>query len=180
MYKITCFAEMDPKSLGEHLKALRFKTIKSGYEWQTNGHIFRIEPFRFQEEHGQYGYRVSFNGGIDGGYYLFDVSLGWLNLDVTAIEYVISISTRSKMDWFQDFKSRKSFKMLDGRGLFDCKGFTVIILDREVHIQKRAYKGKRLKLMDCLKEVDCLQAEITPVEYDLFTVLKETEGGLAG
>jgi len=173
MFKLTCFAPIPPEQLGTALRGLRFATKKEGFEWYLDGHIFRIEPFKNQPRESMKGYRVLFNGEIDGGIYLFDSSLGWLEPMVTGVEYELSHQKMKTEDWIKDLMKRPSYKMIDSRGLFQKGRIGVVVVNDKITFQIRASKGKKLKLIECLKEIELLQSELRPVEFDLFSYLDE-------
>lgn len=173
MFKLTCFAPIPPEQLGSALKGLRFVTKKDGFEWYLDGHIFRIEPFKNQPRESMKGYRVFFNGEIDGGIYLFDSSLGWLEPMVTGVEFELTHHNRKTEDWIKELLNRPSYKLVDNRGLFHKGRVGVAVFNDKVTFQIRSSKGKGLKLIECLKEIELLQSELKPVEFDLFSCMEE-------
>ncbi|MBU7595883.1 hypothetical protein AB3Z07_28005 (plasmid) [Metabacillus halosaccharovorans] len=173
MYKITCFATISPENLGDALKGLRFTSKRDCFEWQLDGHIFRIEPFKNQPRDSLKGYRVYFNGSIDGGIYLFDSALGWLTPTISGIEYELYHYSKTTNDWLKDLNKRPSFKCLDPRGIFIKSETTLVIVNDKVNFQIRSPKGKHLKMIECLKRIDCLREELQPVEIDIFSFQKE-------
>ncbi|MDC3424361.1 hypothetical protein NC797_07555 [Aquibacillus sp. 3ASR75-11] len=177
MYKITCFTSITPNELGKALKGFRFLTTKEGFEWKVDGYSFRIEPFKNQPRHNMNGYRVYFDGSIDGGIYLFDMAIGWTHPKITGVEFDLSVSSRTSKDWINDLISRNSFRTIDTRGLFRKGKVGVIAVNDTVTLQIRSTKGKQLKLIECLKEVEKIREEITPVEFDLFSFIEEGEAG---
>ncbi|WP_209124513.1 hypothetical protein [Alkalihalobacillus sp. BA299] len=174
MFKITCFIEHSPEKLSAALTGLHFQNKKEGFIWSVDGHIFRIEPFKYQgRATNSYGYRVYFDGSIDGGIYLFDLSMGFLNPKVTGVEYNLYHQNRDKNDWLKDLNSRKSYQKSDTLGIYRKGNVGVVVLDDCVNLQIRATKKRSLKLIECLKQIDMIQEEIKPVEYDLFSILEE-------
>lgn len=176
MFKITCFASISPEDLSAALRGLRFTQKKDCFEWQLDGHFFRIEPFKNQSRESLKGYRVFFNGAIDGGLYLFDSALGWLSPSIAGVEYELSHESKNSNDWLNDLSKRSSFKCLDPRGLY-MKGNThLVVVNDKINLQIRSPKGKSLKMIKCLKEVNALRDELKPVSFDLFSIGQEREG----
>ncbi|MFC0273563.1 hypothetical protein ACFFIX_19415 [Metabacillus herbersteinensis] len=173
MFKLTCFASITPEDLEKALKGLRFVAKKDGYEWYVDGHVFRIEPFKNQSRDSSKGYRVYFNGAIDGGIYLFDSSLGWLSPRIIGIEYELSHSKMKSTDWINDLNRRMSFQTLDIRGLFQKGRVNCVVVNDSLQLQIRTTKGKQLKLIECLKEIETLRDELLPNDFDLFSFHQE-------
>ncbi|PGT83240.1 hypothetical protein [Bacillus sp. AFS040349] len=173
MFKITCFAPISPEDLGKALKALKFQEKKGCYEWYLDGHVFRIEPFKNQPRDSMKGYRVYFNGNIDGGIYLFDSALGWLETNISGVECELEIASMKSNDWIKDLISRNSFKTLDTRGLFLKGRVGVVVVNDKVNLQIRSTKGKQLKLIECLKEVNVIRDELRPDDFNLFSFIEE-------
>lgn len=175
MFKVTCFAPVEPQQFKESLKALRFVEKKGGWEWYLDGHVFRIEPFLNQARESMKGYRVTFNGSIDGGIYLFDMSFGGLSPSISGIEYKLQHATMKTVCWLKELRKRASFQIIDPRGLFQKEGVSVIVVNDEVTLQVRAPKGKKIKLIEVLKKIEMIRDEITPVEFDLFSFSEERD-----
>lgn len=174
MFKVTCFIELSPEKLSSALSGLHFLNKNEGLVWSLDGHIFRIEPFKNQERaNNSYGYRVYFDGSIDGGLYLFDLSMGFLNPRITGVEYSLYHHNRDKNDWIKDLNSRKPYKRSDTLGIYRKGNIGVVILDDCVILQIRATKNRSLKLLECLKQIDMIQEEIKTVEIDLFSFTEE-------
>lgn len=175
MFKITCFAPIEPEKLGKALKGIRFTATKKGYEWSMDGTTFRIEPFQEQPRNSMKGYRVYFDGDIHGGAYLFDLSLGCMGAYVTGIEYQLEHVQMKKEQWFKELRRRKSFKLIDPRGLFMNEKIGAVLVDDSVIIQLHSRKNQKLILVDALKQVDFIREDLQPVEYDLFSCAKQEE-----
>jgi hypothetical protein len=161
---------MSPEKIGENLNCLQFKEVKNGFEWYLDGHVFRIEPFQMQPRYGEKGFRVYFNGSIDGGAYLFDMSLGWVNPSITGVEYTISHPSKKNKDWISDLLKRPSYHCIDTRGIFMKNGVGIVVINDQLHLQVR---GKKIKLLEVLKKIELLREELTPVEFDLFSYVEE-------
>ncbi|QCJ45454.1 hypothetical protein FAY30_26290 (plasmid) [Bacillus sp. S3] len=43
MFKITCFAPVEPEQLEKALKGIHFKTVKNGFEWRMDGNT--VSPY---------------------------------------------------------------------------------------------------------------------------------------
>lgn len=173
MFKITCFAPIEPKQLEKALKGIHFKTVKYGFEWKMDGTTFRIEPFKNDPRGIVRGYRAYFDGDIHGGTYLFDLSLGCLGAEVTAVEYILKYPTMSSVDWLNNIRKRSSYQMIDSRGLFNKQGVGVIVVNDSVTLQLHSRKSKKLIMVDAIKKIDFIREELVPVEYDLFSFQEE-------
>jgi hypothetical protein len=170
MYKLTCFAPIEPKQLELALKGITFKTVKNGFEWKMDGATFRIEPFQNQPRDSMKAYRVLYDGSdIHGGAYLFDLSLGCMGGIVTAVEYTMEHPTMKHQDWMKDLRKRKSYQMIDARGLFMKQGIGIVVVDNSITVQLRSRKNQKLILVEALRKVDFIREELCPVEYDLFS-----------
>ncbi|WP_078557037.1 hypothetical protein [Bacillus alkalicellulosilyticus] len=171
MYKITCFAAITEEKLSNALRALRFKKTKEGYEWQLDSAIFKIIPFENQPRGKTKGFRVYFNGSIEGGIYLLDTSLGWLSPSITGVEYDMFLEYFDNREWVKNLCSRPNYKTLDTRGIFRKGPVGVVVSYEHLNLQIRASKGKQLKILDCLREVEKVREELQPVYFDLFSCL---------
>ncbi|NRD80852.1 hypothetical protein HPT25_26345 [Bacillus sp. BRMEA1] len=171
MFKLTCFASIHPTALGQAIKAVNFKDMKDKFVWQMDGAQFVIEPFRNYRDHqASYGYRVYFDGSIDGALYLFEMSMGVFSPEITGVEYSLHHHSKNQETWIKDFLNRPSFRTTDVRGVFLKGSIGIVCLpDSSVNIQIRK-KTKAYKLIELLKEIDCLKHDIMPVDYDLFSV----------
>lgn len=175
MFKMTCFAPVAVNQLEKILGGIHFKTTKNGFEWYMDGTTFRIEPFQNQPRDSMKAYRIYFDGSIEGGCYLFDLSLGVMGGIITAIEYVLEEPTMKQEDWISDLRKRSSYQMVDSRGLFTKHGCGIVVVNNTVTIQLRAKKNQKLKMVDALKQVDLIREELTPVKFDLFSFLGSDE-----
>ncbi|KZE68046.1 hypothetical protein AWM68_17245 [Fictibacillus phosphorivorans] len=173
MYKITCFAPIEPQQLEKALKGIHFKTVKSGFEWLMDGSVFRIEPFQNQPRDSMKAYRIYFNGDINGGTYLFDLTLGCMDAVVTGIEYILEDSSMKHDDWMNELIRKPSYHMIDSRGLFSKQEVGVTLVNNTVTLQLRSRKNQKLKMWDCLKRIDFIREELQPVKYDLFSIEEE-------
>ena len=174
MFKITCFIELSHDKLATTLRGLHFQVNREGFFWSVDGHVFRIEPFKNQgRASNSYGYRVYFDGTIDGGIYLFDLSMGFLNPRITGVEYNLYHQNRVKNDWLKDFNSRKAYLNSDTTGIYRKGNVGIVVLDDCVNLQIRETKKRSLNLIECLKQINIIQEEIKPVEYDLFSIMEE-------
>ncbi|UAL49881.1 hypothetical protein K7887_22450 (plasmid) [Sutcliffiella horikoshii] len=175
MFKLTCFSPVSAKEIGKLLKGFRFKNIANEFVWEVDGHVFRIVPFGPQgNSQTQYGYRVYFNGSIDGGLYLFELSMGCLKSTINAVEYDISLEEWTQDDWITDLLKRPSYKPQQIRGIFSKGNVNVICLPNNiVNLQLRKKHSKAFKLIELLKEVESIKEELEPVEFDLFSTFEE-------
>lgn len=175
MYKITCFAPIEPEQLGNALKGIRFTATKRGYEWSMDGSTFRIEPFQEQPRDSMKGYRVYFDGDIHGGAYLFDLSMGCLGAYVTGVECQLEHLKMKKENWFKELRRNRTFKLIDKRGLFMKEGINVVLVNDSVILQLHSRKNQKLIMVDALKQIDSIREELLPVEIDLFSFLSTKE-----
>lgn len=171
MFKLTMFSPIHPNKVGPALKGLHFKETKKGFEWNFDGHTFLICPFGTQGDYQEsYGYRVFFDGLIDGGLYLFEMSMSCFNPSISAVEFDLFVTNLTQKDWIRDLNRRPSFKSLDLRGIYRKDQANIVCLPNDtVNIQIRK-KTKAIKLPELLKEVDSIRDELTPSKYDLFSV----------
>jgi len=175
MFKITCFAPIEPEQLGKALKGIHFKPVKSGYEWSMDGTTFRIEPFQEQPRDSLKGYRVHFDGDIHGGTYLFDLTIGCMGAEVTGVAYELEHYKMKKEQWLKDIRRRPSFKLIDPRGLFMKGKVGVVLSNDSVILQLHSRKNQKLILVDALKQIDSIREELLPVDIDLFSFLSTQE-----
>jgi hypothetical protein len=173
MFKLTCFAPIEPTKLEHLLKGIHFKPVKNGLEWYMDGTIFRIEPFQNQPRESMKAYRIYFNGDIHGGTYLFDITLGCLGAEVTGIEYLLEHQDMKNEDWISDLRKRASYKLVDPRGLYSKQGIGVIVINNSITLQLRPGKNKKLKIVECLEKISVIRNELMPIDYDLFSFSKE-------
>lgn len=173
MFKLTCFAPVETVQLEKALKGINFKRVKNGFEWYMDGTTFRIEPFQNQPRDSMKAYRVYFNCEISGGLYLFDLSLGCMGAVITGIEYILEHPTMKHADWMKEMRKRPSYKMIDPKGLFTKEGCGVILVNDSVILQIRSKKNQNLIMVDCLRKIDFIRGDLTPVEYDLFSFADE-------
>ncbi|NLP52212.1 hypothetical protein [Bacillus sp. RO1] len=175
MFKLTCFSPVPAKEIGNLLKGFRFKHIANEFVWEVDGHCFRIVPFGTQgNSQTQYGYRVYFNGSIDGGLYLFELSMGCLNPTINAVEYDLIFKGKKQEDWIKDLLKRPSYTPQQVRGIFSKGNVNVICLPNQiVNLQIRKKHSKAFKLIELLKEVENIKEELKPVKYDLFSAYEE-------
>jgi hypothetical protein len=174
MFKITCFASIEPKQLEQGLKGIHFKTIKKGFEWSMDGTVFRIEPFENQPRGSLKAYRITFNGELHGGLYLFDLAIGSLRPLVSGVEYVLEHPTKKHIDWMKELRKRPSYQMIDVRGLFMKDGVSAILSNDSLTLKLHSRKNQNLILVDALKKIDIQREDLTPTEeYNLFSVLQE-------
>lgn len=175
MYKMTCFAPIEPNQLEQVLKGIRFVKKGSLLEWRIDDHIFSIEPFQNQPRDSLKAYRIQFNSSIQGGLYLYDLSMGSLGAIVTGIEYTLTHEKRRTIDWINELRRRKSFKLIDPRGLYLRHDVNIIAMNDSITLKLHSRKNKNLKLLEALEKVDLIREELTPVEYDLFSFANEEE-----
>lgn len=173
MFKVTCFAPITPEELWKGVKGLHFTKKEEGFEWYLDGHVFRIEPFKNQSRTSMKGYRVCFNGSIDGAIFLYDFALSWINPSITGIEFSLSHSTLKTRDWIKDFMSRSSFSTVDSKGIFKKGPIGIVVVNDVVTLQLRSSKGKQLNLLASLKEIETVKEELKPAEHDLFSYVEE-------
>ncbi len=173
-FKVTCFTGLSPERMKGALKGLHFKDVKGSYQWELDGHVFRIEPFQNQPRYDNvFGYRVYFNGSIDGAAYLFDLSLGYLEPKITGLEYNMPHGKKSRYDWIKDLSSRRTYLKSSRMGLFKKGKTGIVVLDDLVNLQIRPAKKESLKLIEGLKEIDFIRDELSPQEFDLFSCSEE-------
>ncbi|MFC0476911.1 hypothetical protein ACFFHF_17040 [Robertmurraya beringensis] len=174
MFKITCFAPIDPSDLEQRLKGIYFKTVRKGFEWSMDGSTFRIEPFENQPRTSMKAYRISFDGEIHGGQYLFDLTIGCLEPLVTCVECILDYPTMKDVDWMKELRKRPSYQMIDPRGLYMKKGISAIVTNDSLTLKLHSRKNNNLKLVDALKEIDILREDLVPNEdCNLFSCLQE-------
>lgn len=173
MFKVTCFAPITPEELWEGIKGLHFTKKKDGFEWYLDGHVFRIEPFKNQSRTSMKGYRVYFNGSIDGAIFLYDFAMSWINPAITGIEFSLTHSSVKNGDWIKDLISRSSISTIDTKGIFKKGPVGIVVVNDEVTLQLRSSKGKQLNLLPGLKQIESVKDELKPVEQDLFTFMEE-------
>ena len=176
MFKLTCFAPIEPKQLEQALRGICFKPVKKGFEWTMDGTTFRIEPFENQPRGAMKAYRVTFDCDFPGGMYLFDLSLGCLGTLVTGIEYVLEHPKMNNSDWMKDLNKRQSYKKIDARGLFMKNGISIVVINHAITLKLHSRKNQKLILMDALKKIDVIREELeelVPVDFDLFSYPQE-------
>lgn len=173
MYKITCFAPIEPEQLAKQLKAVHFKPVKKGFEWSLNGTFFRIEPFQEQPRGSLKAYRVSFNGDIPGGMYLFDLSIGCLDPMIKGVEQTITHHAMKNADWMNEIRKRPSYQMIDARGVYMKESVGVIVVNDTITYQIHSRKNNTLKLLDCLRKIEVMSIDMLPNDIDLFSYLEE-------
>lgn len=171
MFKITCFAPIEPKQLEKALNGIHFRTVKNGFEWSMDGITFRIVPFQNEPRGPIKGYRVYFDGDIHGGSYLFDLSLGCLGAEVTGVEYILTYPKMDTVDWINDIRKRSTFQMVDARGLFLKHGVGVIVVNNSVTLQLHSRKNKKLIMVDAIKKIDFIREELVPVKIRSFFIV---------
>jgi hypothetical protein len=169
MFKLTCFAPIEPEQLELKLKGIHFKKVKNGFEWTMDGAIFRIEPFQNQSRDSMKAYRVMFDGDIHGGAYLFDLSLGCMGGIITAVEYTLVTPNRTNQDWMRDLRKRASYEMIDARGLFMKQNIGIVVVNNSITVQLRSRKNQKLILVDALKKIEFIRDELKPIDFDLFS-----------
>lgn len=175
MFKMTCFAPIEPRQLAEKLKGILFKTVKNGFERNLDGTTFRIEPFQNQPRDSMKAYRVYFEGSVLGGSYLFDLSLGCMGAIVTGVEYILEHPSMKQADWLKELRRRPSYQMTDSKCLFKKHDCGVIVVNNTVTLQLRSKKNQKLIMVDCLKKIDFIREDLLPVEFDLFSFSEEEE-----
>lgn len=174
MFKITCFAPIEPSDLEQRLKGIYFKTVRKGLEWSMDGSTFRIEPFENQLRTSMKAYRISFDGELHGGLYLFDLTIGCLEPQVTCVEYILDYPSMKDVDWMKELRKRPSYQMIDPSGLYIKKGIGAIVTKNTLTLKLHSKKNKNLKLVDALKEIDILREDLVPTDdYNLFSALQE-------
>ena len=169
MYKITCFAPIEPIKLEQLLKGFHFKSIKNGMEWSMDGSVFRIEPFQNQSRNSMKAYRIYFSGDIYGGAYLFDLCMGCFNPEVTGIEYLLQHPSKSSDMWNKELRNNKSIKTIDLRGIYEQDGVGIVVINDTLTLQLRSKKGKKLIIVDALKQVEIVRDKLLPSDFDLFS-----------
>lgn len=173
MFKLTCFAPIEPEQLGKALKGIHFNQVRNGFEWAIDGSTFRIEPFENQPRTSLKGYRITFNCDLSGGLYLFDLSLGCLGAYVTGIEFILEHPSMFHANWMKEMRKRPSFKMIDPRGLFFKNGINIVLVNDSVTIKMHSRKNKKLILADCIKQIDLIREELQPNDFNLFSFQRE-------
>ncbi|MFE7064530.1 hypothetical protein ACFVAD_20555 [Sutcliffiella sp. NPDC057660] len=175
MFKITVFSPIPPVEIGPLLKGFRFTEVKNEFVWKVDGYVFRIVPFGTQgRAQTAYGYRVFFNGSIDGGQYLFDLSMGCFTPTINAVEFDLTHPTMKQSDWISDMLRRPSYKTGQLRGIFEKGNVKIVCLPNDVvNLQLRKNHSRVVKLPVFLKEVEMIRDDLLPVEYDLFSSFEE-------
>lgn len=174
MFKITCFVDTSPADLYKALNGLHFQQSKEGFVWNMDGNQFRIEPFKCNATRGSsFGYRVYFDGSIDGGLYLFNLSMGFMNPKINGVEYDVYHNNRTKLEWIRDLNSRVGFKKSPTLGIYRNGSVGIVVLDDCVNLQIRPSHKKSLKVIECLKELHLVQSELQPNNYDILSLLEE-------
>lgn len=173
VYTITCFTEITPEKLGNYLKGISFKHTKDGFEWSIDGYTFRIVPFKNQPRDSLKGYRVYFDGDMNGGTYLFNLSMGCLSPIVTGVEFVLEHEDMKTMDWIKELRKHPSFKRTDMYGIYEKNGMGLIVVNDSITIQMRSKKNKKLILIDCMRQIESIRDELKPVDFNLFSILQE-------
>lgn len=174
MFKLTTFASIHPQKLEKALRGLHFNLTPKGFEWKLDGHTFLITPFGPNEKHQEsYGYRIYFDGLIDGGLYLFEMCMGGYAPRIQAVEFDLTHKKMSQEEWIKDFFSRPSLTPGSMRGIFTKGKIGIVCLpDHTVNIQLRT-KSKANKLLEFLKEIESVRHELQPSDFDLFSSLEE-------
>ncbi|WP_026801553.1 hypothetical protein [Pontibacillus halophilus] len=174
MYKITCFLPVSFSELCIHLRGMHFRNEKGVLVWKADGHEFKICPFTNQNESDStHGYRVSFNGSMDGGLFLFDMALNSYKPQVKGIEYELPLGERTQHEWIKELYKWRSIETIDTRGIFRKDSIGIVVVPDHVNLQVRPKRKKNLKMVECLKEIDKLREDITPSTYDLFSIIEE-------
>lgn len=176
MYKVTFFMSVPPAELENKLTPVGFVNQKGSLTWHSphdKSLIFQIVPFggdnRFSSN---YGYRLYFNGSIDGALYLFDMALAGFFPDITGVEYNLTELERTKAGWVFYFKSRSGYVKVDERGIYRKGNIGIVCVnDNHLNLQIRPKRPKGIvPLKDSLVEISHLVEEINPVNLDLFSV----------
>ncbi|WP_214483804.1 hypothetical protein [Bacillus sp. SM2101] len=179
MFKITCFLQVPYKQLCKLLKGMHFKDMKGELVWEVDDHQFKICPFSNQGEYSHnHGYRIFFSGSIDGAIFLFDMALGPLKPDVKGIEYETSLGERSQREWIVELIKTDTIQTIDTRGIFKCGSVGIIVIPTTMNFQMRSPHNKKLKLIECLKEIERIRNDIFPKQFDLFSILEEKENAI--
>lgn len=176
MFKVTCFSSVSPEELWVRLKGLRFSYTTEGFVWQQDQSVFKIIPFKNPPRGSTYGYRVYFSGPqgtIHGPIYLFDMALGWSDITIKGIEYFIYDAEMNHQSWLDLLLRTRSFKTINAKGIFSKGRVGIIPVDDGVNLQIRPSKGKNLKLIECLHELERVRDEVKPQKYDLFSFSEE-------
>jgi hypothetical protein len=174
MFKLTTFVSIHPEKLEIALRGLHFNQTTKGFEWKLDGHTFLISPFGPKGNHQEsYGYRIYFDGLIDGGLYLFEMCMSGYEPRIQAVEFDLIHKNRSQQDWIKDFLSRPSLLPGSMRGIFSKGKVGIVCLpDHTVNIQLRI-KSKASKLSEFLKEIESVRYELQPSDFDLFSSFEE-------
>jgi hypothetical protein len=165
-----------PSELEKKLKAVGFTNQKGSLIWKSpndSGIIFQIVPFGVNDRHcSNYGYRLYFNGSIDGALYLYDMALAGFFPEVIGVEYNLTELERTRLGWVFYFKSRTSYIKEDDRGIFRKGNVGIVCVgDNHLNLQIRPKRPKGIvPLKESLVEISRLLEEINPMTLDLFSV----------
>lgn len=169
-FKITFFLEQSIKELEAGLKGLGFKRAEKALVWKVEDRVFEICPFAAAKRYNDpYGYRVYFNGTVSGGLYLFDLSIALYRPQVIAVECESPFGDKTRQEWVRHFKSLANMQDGPMEGTFRWKGINIMVTDRVIFML-RAKQQKTIKIVECVKKIKDVQAEMMPERFDLFSV----------
>lgn len=172
-YRLTVFVNQKEETMEKAWRSLRLKNKHNVFELMMEDTYFRITPFQNQPRSSLNGYRIAFNGTLEGCMYLLDTSFGWTTVEVTGVYCIIKDEGKSKKDWLDLLTHDLDGELVDARGLIRVNKKMVSILPEGVCIEMHAPKGKQLNTYQTLKEIDSIREMITPKEYDLFSFMEE-------
>ncbi len=174
VYTITYFLKEQFETVMDRVRPMRFVAGKGEVCWKADGRYFSIRPFAKEQGAYQeaYGYRSSFSMSTDGAIYLFDSSVGLMKPTITSIECELTIEEK---DFKKGLKEVGKVKILDPKGIYVKDGISIIRIPRSnrVILQTRAPRGKSLKLIDTVDEIEKIKESMNPNKIDIFTFLEE-------
>ncbi|MBU8908187.1 hypothetical protein [Desertibacillus haloalkaliphilus] len=177
MFTLTVMIDRSPSEVAESVRGLGFQVKKEGLELNVDGHVFRIQPFKYQDHRVRnYGYRICFDMSIESGAYFFETTFGHLQPHVQAIEYDLDVEDCSQMNWNKELIA-KGYRQVDARGIYSSGSVGIVVLDECVNMQVRSVRRKSLNLNKSLHEIMSVRDEIHPPvnHHDLFSFVEEED-----
>ncbi|MFD1736210.1 hypothetical protein ACFSCX_06485 [Bacillus salitolerans] len=171
-YRLTVFLNVHPKKLQEYLRGMNFVHQGDSLLWKVDHHEFRITPFKkYGDFQVEWAYRISFNGSIDGGMYLLDLSVGCFKPSIKAIEYTLFDESMKFEDWIREMRKRPSFLMKETKGLFQKGELNCVVIDHALILSLRKKTRKIHQVIECMKEIDKVRDDLMPNKIDLFSFM---------
>ena len=166
LFRMTCFLNIPPEKLTSLLVPLKFQKTRDSLVWRMDDHYFSIHPFKNQPRNGVYGYRVLFNGQMQGGIYLFDQSLSTFTPKIVSVEYILD--NDKDVGWWRNQCLKYRLKKRS-TGAFRSGRVSIVLTGETIHFMIRSSAGKGLKVYECFKEIDELKDLLVPSKVDLFS-----------